>query len=308
MTHFLQSHAWEAFQHELGRKTFRDQGDGWSYLAVLEHGTGNTRLYVPYGPTYETPAQFDAAMASLTTLAREQSATFIRVEPMGPLTPSDLKARKLLPVTYQHLQPHATQIIDLQLSRENLLAQMSQNTRNITRNYTKKDIRITTSRDPKDISILTTLLQAVAARTHLRPHSDEYFQAQARALMPLGAATLYVARLNDTPIAASLVFDSDSTRYYAHAAADDAYRKLSAGTALLGQMILDAKEQGLRYVDLYGIADTDDPTHPWAGFTKFKKSFGGSPSHSAGAWDLPIRRFAYWAYRAYHTLRSRLRK
>lgn len=125
--------------------------------------------------------------------------------------------------------------------------------------------------------------------------------------MPLKAAVLYVAEFEGAPIAATLVYDSEDTRTYAHAAASDEHRKLNAGTALVGQMILDAKEAGLKYFDLYGIADSDDPRHPWAGFTKFKKSFGGEPVTYPGAWDFPIHKWKYRLYRMYQKVRKGLR-
>ena len=43
--------------------------------------------------------------------------------------------------------------------------------------------------------------------------------------------------------------------------------------------------------------------HPWAGFTKFKRSFGGHDVTFAGAWDLPLQHSRYWLYRAYQMLR-----
>jgi hypothetical protein len=49
--HFLQSSAWEKFQQSLGRKVFHNRGEGWEYFAILERGTGNSRLYCPFGPT-----------------------------------------------------------------------------------------------------------------------------------------------------------------------------------------------------------------------------------------------------------------
>src|SRR5690606_26698279 len=122
-----------------------------------------------------------------------------------------------------------------------ILAQMSQNSRNLTRNYHNKGLTIHKSTDPNDITILTSLLADVARRNHITPHSDEYFTAQADTLMPIGAACLFYVSYQDSPIAAALVYDSATTRYYAHAAADDSHRKLSAGTALVGHMILDAK-------------------------------------------------------------------
>ena len=302
MTSFLQSPAWQAFQEALGRPTYTDSGDTWSYVAILETGTFNKRLYVPGGPVCTDAAGFDAALDSLRQVASRVGATFIRVDPPRSITGDELRARGFFQMTYQQLQPAHTQIINLSPPDTDLLAQMSQNSRNLTRNYANKGLVIRTTNDPADITILTSLLSGVASRSHMTPHSNEYFRVQAETLLPPGAATLYIAEYHHSPIAAALVCDSDDTRSYVHAAADDTYRKLSAGTALVGQMILDAKHAGLAWFDLYGIADTDDPQHPWAGFTRFKKSFGGQTVASPGTWDLPLHRNQYWLYRAYQTL------
>lgn len=307
MTHFLQSTPWEAFQKSLGRKTIRESGKGWSYLAIFEKGSGNTRLYVPYGPTANDDEALKAAISSLKTHAHTAGATFLRIEPTLSTAPSLLVALGFKPVSYQQLNPARTQVIDLLATEDEILAQMSQNSRNLTRNYSKKGITIKTSHDPKDITILIDLLSGVASRNNITPHSDTYFKKQVEVLFPLEAATLYYAVFENKPIAAALVYDSGTTRYYAHAAADDTYRKLSAGTALVGQMILDAKGKGFTLFDLYGIAPENKPNHPWAGFTKFKQSFGGHVIDFAGAWDLPLKPLAYHLYRSYQKTRRILR-
>lgn len=308
MSSFLQSPDWQRFQESLGRTTYTEAGEGWSYLAIKEAGTLNTRLYTPYGPECHDLNSFNDAITSLTALAKKEHVTFIRVEPTYPITPDQLRQRGFRPVTYQQLQPAHTQIIDLTQPSDDILAQMSQNSRNITRNYHKKGVTIRTSHNPDEMSILSSLLAGVATRNHITAHDETYFRAQADALFPTKAATLYIAELNKTPIAAALVYDSEDTRTYAHAAADDTHRKLGIGTALVGQMILDAKDKGLSSFDLYGIAPSHDPHHPWAGFTKFKKSFGGLEVTYPGAWDLPLNKLGYWAYRTYQTLYRRLRR
>jgi lipid II:glycine glycyltransferase (peptidoglycan interpeptide bridge formation enzyme) len=307
MTHFLQSHAWKHFQEMLGRQVIRTGSSEWSYQAIEESGTGNVRLYAPYGPTFTSVDAFDAAITSLKNEAISRGASFLRIEPISGITEAELKTRGFKAVTYQQLQPAHTLVIDLSLSKDDILAGMSQNSRNITRNYRKKGVVIHSSYDLADITILTSLLKGVSRRNHIRTQSDTYLKTQAEALFPTKSAVLYYATLEDTPIAAALVYDDNTTRYYAHAAADDTYRKLSAGTALVGQMILDAKESGLKQFDLYGIAPDDSPTHPWYGFTKFKRSFGGTPLTYLGAWDLPLKPVRYYIYRLYQTIRSALK-
>ncbi len=307
MTHFLQSEAWSAFQTTLGRTVVSNSGQGWSYKAYLENGRFNTRLYSPYGPVFTSEATLASALSSLVAEGKRHKATFVRIEPTQPISREIIKKFHVKPVTYQHLQPQSTQIISLSAPEETLLSNMAQNTRNIIRNYQKKGLSVRTSHSPSDLPILLTLLKRVAQRTGLHAHNDDYFQRQAETLLTTKAAVLYIISRENTPVAAALFYDSPETRYYAHAAADDAYRKLQPGTALLGQAILDAKREGKQAVDLFGIAPANQPNHPWAGFTRFKQSFGGAPVSYGGAWDIPLKPFAYHVYRLYQSIYQKLR-
>lgn len=306
--HFLQSEAWQNFQKELGRKTFRQSGEGWEYLAILETGRGNTRLYCPYGPSAQDQRSFEEAMQSLMSLGKRENASFVRIEPTNPKRIDFIKKNGGKKVTYQSLNPERTIIIDLDRPVEDIVAAMTAPNRNYYRNYQKKGINIYQSTKVKDIEIFLGLIKKVAERTGMRPHSDDYFRRQAESLFPAGAAKLFVATYDKTPIAASIGYDSSTTRYYAHAGTDADYAKLHAGNALVARMIIDAKQQGLQQFDLYGIAPKNAPQdHPWSGFTKFKQSYGGTEVDYAGSWDIPLKRLPYFAYRAYQQLYRALR-
>lgn len=310
--HFLQREPWADFQRLLGREVFMKSGNGWSYLAILETGKGNTRLYCPYGPVCESDEALEEAFASLVDLGKACGATFLRIEPTGTVSVATLKRLGLQKVTYNQLQPEQTQVIALQnKTKEEVLAGMHSNNRNLYRTFETKGLQIVESQDSGDVRIFLDFIHKVADRTGLRPHSDAYFKKQAAALFRTGSAKLFYVNYNGMPIAASIVYDGPTTRYYAHAAADDDYRKLSAGTALLGYMIIDALHKGKEAFDLFGIAPNDpevDPTHPWAGFTKFKQRFGGKRLQYVGAWDYPLKPLKYHGYKTYQTLQSIKRK
>ena len=88
---------------------------------------------------------------------------------------------------------------------------------------------------------------------------------------------------------------------------DQEHRRLSAGIPLMVAMIMDAREKGLTWFDLFGTAPEDaGPEHEWYGFTSFKKSFGGEPVSYAGTWDLPVSRAGYTAYGAVRAGRETL--
>lgn len=300
MEYFLQSPQWAQFQRALGRTVHEQSGPGWRFLAIEESNPAGKLLYSPYGPVAESLTAFDAALAALTDLARTSGAVFVRVEPVtAGFTAAEagtvLRSRGLQPAPVSQ-QPELSWIVDVDRDFKDVLADMKPANRNLYRNIHKKGVTFRSSQDPAEISILLEFLHMTAARNGFKPQSDEYLSQVARSLMPAGAATLFIAELDGRPIAAALAYDSADTRTYAHAALDDTHRKLSAGIPLLVTLIADAQAKGLKHVDLWGVAPADQPDHKWAGFTAFKKSFGGREIAYPGTWDLPVRKVRYGSY------------
>lgn len=294
MGHFLQTEHWAALQSELGRARVSDEGPGFRYQAFLEKGRINSRLYAPYGPEAEDLTALQSALDSLRAHARRLGAAFIRIEPQGPFEVSELESLGLRRVA--RVQPEHTQRVRLDRPFDEVLLGMSKSQRNLHRNHAKKGLEVRHSTDPADIEILLGFLADVAKTTGMHAHADDYLRAQARVLIPRGAASIYVARLGEEPVAASLVFDDDERRYYAHAAADYAHRNLSPGTVLVTRMMEEAAEAGKQEFDLYGVVPEDVTDHAWSGFSKFKRSFGGEQYDFTGTWELPVRRASYTVY------------
>jgi lipid II:glycine glycyltransferase (peptidoglycan interpeptide bridge formation enzyme) len=309
---FLQTQAWADVQASLGRRVHQQSGPGWSFLAVEEKNPAGKVLYAPYGPVASSPGAFDAALAALVDVARTCGAVFVRIEPASaglamPAAGDELRRRGLQPAPVNQ-QPELSWVVDLDGDFKEVLAAMKPVNRNLYRNIHKKGVTFRTSQDPADIRILLNFLHMTARRNGFKPQSDEYLTQVAASLMPAGAATLFIAELHGGPIAAALAYDSADTRTYALAALDDSHRKLSAGIPLLVTLMADAKDRGLKYVDLWGVAPADQPDHKWAGFSAFKKSFGGHEVAYPGTWDLPVKKLRYGAYQLARGLRTRLKK
>lgn len=290
--HFLQSSAWGEFQKALGKQVFFGQGEGWQCLAIIERTKFGDRIYCPYGPTCFKKSSFKDAIKSLEEFAREKGAIYLRIEPVGDFELSGL-------IKSDHdIQPTLSWVKDLSKTQEELIAEMSATNRNLHRTASKKGLSFRVSEDPKDIKIFLDMIHDVAKHTGITPHDDSYYTKMAEVLLSMNAAKIYTADFEDSPIAAAFVFESLTTRYYAHAGALSQYRKLHAGSPLLTQMILDAKESGRKEFDFVGVSPPDQPNHKWAGFSKFKKSFGGDYKAYAGTWEIPIKKLKYLAYRA----------
>lgn len=337
--HFLQSSSWQKYQELEGHQSFfLDQND-FSALAILETTPLGNYLFCPYGPTlklpdsspYNAPESSPAnansnpphsslpdhshlenalklALNSLSELAKQQNAIFVRLEPTLPLdgtlglSTADFQA---LGLKKSHdLEPAHTWTIDLTQPEPDLLKNMRKSNVQYWRSSSKKSLTVRQTTDPSEISILTDLLKKVSEKDHFNPQAKSHLKNQLKS----GFATLYIAEFNDRPLAAALVYDSDDTRFYAHAAASDEERKLAAGTVLLVQIILDAKSAGKTTFDFWGITTSEDPHHPWYGFSQYKKSFGGELVTYSGTWDLPIQKFRYRLYTLLRSLNRLKRK
>ncbi|WGD38266.1 peptidoglycan bridge formation glycyltransferase FemA/FemB family protein [Lysinibacter sp. HNR] len=303
MSHFLQTPAWGEFQKALGRTVVEDSGEGWRYLAILEKGRINSRLYTPYGPVVNSLDYLPAALSSLVSAAKKLGAVFVRVEPLV-ITPGDTELSSVVNAfesaglrRTNYVQPEQTWRVDLTQSEEQVLSGLSKTGRNLYRNYSKKGLSIRSSDSPEDVEDFLQLVKGVAEQADIRQHPDSYFRRQVEILLPRGNARLYFVDFEGSPIAASLVYDDDNRRYYAHAGASYEHRRLHPGNVLVTQMMLDARESGKAEFDFYGVSPADQPDHAWAGFSKFKRSFGGYDYHFTGTWELPVKVGGYTLYR-----------
>lgn len=292
--HFLNSTAWAEFRQALGEKTIHREADDWSYVALVQSTAGFKKLYLPYGPTLYQASGLATALADIDQQARQVGAIVSQIEPLGVVDAEQLTA--LGYVKIKAIQPELTWVLNLKPDTDQLLAGMSATNRNLYRNYHKKGLEFSQTESPADVEVVLELIAAVAKHNQVRLHQSSYLRQQAEILMKSGAMHCFVMRLEGQIVAGALVYDDQTTRYYAHAAADYQHRKLSPGTVLLAEMIMEAKERGLEYFDFYGITDSDDPSHPWAGFTAFKKSFGGQAKRYAGTWQKVQRPLLYRFY------------
>lgn len=267
-------------------------------MAVIEDSSNrfakSKRLYVPYGPTVENISSLGQALIRLIELAKEHKASYIRLEPLGPFSGNDLKSLGLIKAS-RSVQPPQTWQLDLTQSKEEILASMSGTNRNLFNTADKKGISFEITYDEDQLKTFLQMIHNMAARTGMKPHSDKYFKLMAKSLFPDRLAGLAIGYYEKKPIVSALFFDDElqKTRYYAHAGSFDQARKLQANSPLLTYLIMNAKEKGMKVFDFYGVSPEDEPTHPWAGFSKFKRSFGGYEKQFNGTWELPINKLNY---------------
>lgn len=323
--HFLQSDAWLSFQEAQGNKTFSIKKETYEIYAVLKKTSMGNYIYCPYGPNLETEDALAEAISDLKELAKQTNSFFVRIEPTLKIDAEKMK--KLGFVKSFNLNPEATWVLDLDIDEKDLLKGIEKERTRYWRGREKRGMKIRVSKDPADVDILFDFLKACADENNWVGESKEYLIEE----LSQDFAMLYILELQKgddessvessaekgddessecIPLAASLMFDDGETRFYGHSAnsPEPQHRKLRANGVLLVQAILDAKAAGKKHFDFWGITLSDDKNHPWAGFTKFKKSFSGRPVIYTGTWDLPVCKIKFSAYQALRKMNRAARR
>lgn len=291
---FLQSALWADFQSSIGRQPYYLSGDGWSCMLVERQAALGRYMFAPYGPTANDTLALRAAVKDIKTFCQRKKVDWFRVEPIIKTGSADechailrrIDAKK----APSEVEPYLTRVVDLKPPPDDILATLSQTTRNlIRRNQRQKVITFKTSRDPADIRLFTAMLDTVAQRKGVGFYSADYYQKQAEILMPTGMMSLEIAYDDKRPVGTAIIHEYHQTATYTYAASDPAARDKNVSGLLLWQVMMNAKQRGNTQIDLYGIAPDEAPaSHPWQGFSAFKKKFGGQVVEHAGTWDIPV--------------------
>lgn len=307
--HFLQTKPWADFQAGEGNEIFHEKSENFEFYAIKKQNSLGNYLFLPYGPALADKKSLKTALSALKKLAEEQNSIFIRLEPTIFFKNDEMK--KLGLKKTNHVEPEHTWVLDLTQTEEEIFGAMETSKVRFFRNCGKKGLSIRTSHDPADFEILWKLLTEVAANDGFQTFDKKYLKNQ----MNFPFTTLYIVDLEEDgkkiPIAASMMYDDNETRYYAHSGADYEHRKFRAGIILLMQAILDAKAAGRKNFDFWGVTTSENPKHPWYGFTQFKKSFGGHLVTFTGTYDLPVNKSKYRLYsllRPINKLKRKIRK
>ena len=299
--HFLQSTLWQRVQAALGHDVIWARDEQWLWAGAIRAGRFPRYLYTPHGPTARSTDAMTSALGCAVNAARERSLDFVRCEPAG------MAALPALIASGAHrsrpIQPQWTWVLDLTRDEAALRSGLSAGHRGAINAASRRGLTFRVSADPQDIEVFLRLQERTAAAGRFRGQEQSYHRAVARTLMPERAAALYFAEAAGEPVAAALCFDFAGIRYYAHAVSDPhAGRKLQAAAPLVWKMILDARAAGSQRFDFWGIKPEDAATaggapHPWDGFSKFKRAFGGQAVERAGTWDIGVRGWRYRLYR-----------
>jgi peptidoglycan pentaglycine glycine transferase (the first glycine) len=287
---FLQSWEWGEFQRTLGFEVKRIQEivkDKTVLAQAIKYPLpfNSSYWHVPKGPLGDATPK-----VMVETLCKKlPGGAFLKIEPVAkPRKGAKAKDR----------QPSVTTIIDLTQSEAKINDNMKRKTRYNIRLAEKKGV--TASIVGLDrFDDLVRLMQQTAERDKFSLHELDRYKKMLEYLRDDGCkAFMAMAFYEDRPLAANIMIDAFGMRTYLHGASSNLYRNVMAPYALHDFLIRDAKAQGLKAYDFWGIAPPEaGESHPWAGISRFKTGFGGEVVRMPGTLDVSKNFLMYNLYR-----------
>ena len=277
---------------------------GVAQLLVRSAGFGRTVVYAPHGPLWDRDAH-DAAgiLGGLIAGIREQAkagrAIVVKADPRARRPPGrndlagQLGALGFSPARHD-LQARTTRIVDLLDGGDQLVATWDKDARNLVRRSAKEGVTTATDRegDPTAVAAFHGLLEATSSRAGFRIRSVTFLETLARELAGSGGWFLSLASLGERPIAGAVALRTGDRAIYAYGASlrEPELKHANGAYAALAATMRALADDGVRTLDLWGVVEPGDPEADaaWAGFSAFKRQFGGEPLRHPGTFDLVI--------------------
>lgn len=324
------------------RLAVRDGTDSILGIAqVLARPTrfGRQVLYAPHGPVWrrdgpEAAGVLARLLEGLRDLGRAERAIVVKVDPRADLphrpvgsppagggpevsaAPGDPVARALLAAGLRRarrdLQAGSTRLVDLAVGWEALFAGLPKDTRNLVRRAEREGVQVTVDRSPDGAAIAAfhALYAVTAARGGFRPRSLPFLQALAAGLAADRGCYLVMAHLADRPIAGMVIARVGDRAHYLYGGSirEEAVRHANGPYAAMATALRALSEDSVGWFDLWGVVEPEasEAGGDWAGFSAFKRRFGGQPIRHPGTFDLVIDPAWYLVRDARERLAARL--
>lgn len=259
--HHVQTSLWAQVKAQLGWKPLRIVVKQKNSIvagcqALVHHYRilGNIG-YVTKGPLrrIEDPHIIKRIVEQLLSMCKAHKIKLIAVQPPtnGEFIGNILAEYNFSPSTLE-LAPAATIIIDVSIGETGLLKQLQKRTRNDI-NHGKRAGVVVRKGTEEDLPTFYDLHIDTSKRQSFLPYPENYFEAMYRILGSHGYIQLLLSEFNGEPVSAGLVVPFRDTVILKVLGWSGKYKEVKPNTALLWGILLWAKDNGYRYVDLEGV-------------------------------------------------------
>lgn len=198
-------------------------------------------------------------------------------------------------------------ILDISPSEEELLANMHKKLRYNIRYGEKKGVTVYKAETDNDYEIFFKLLSETADRQKYYNHLNQYYKTVWKMFKEKGMAEILIAKYQDEPLAAWMLFFKGNVMYYPYGASSNKHRNLQASSYISWEAIKLGKEKGCKIFDMWGAADDlENKTDSYSGFTIFKMRYGGKHVTHMDSYDFVVNDAMYSLFTAANEWRWKL--
>lgn len=301
--HPLQSLLWGEFRKKTGVKIIVDK----DFILTI-HTIPKTKYTIGYLPKGGQITQ--NLLNKLQEIGKTQNCIFIQIEPN--IEKKDAKEYKFKNL-HQAFHPLFTKynfILDISISEEELLKNVSQKTRYNIRLAQKKGVIIKKEESDKAFENYLRLTKETTERQNFYAHTPKYHALMWETLKKGTldtedlSAHLLNASYNGEVLATWILFVLGNTLYYPYGASSSKSREVMASNLIMWEAIKYGKKLGLKYFDMWGaLGENPNIKDPWFGFHKFKQGYGPRHVEYVGSFDYVINKNLYSIYKILDKIR-----
>ncbi|MBI1833836.1 MAG: peptidoglycan bridge formation glycyltransferase FemA/FemB family protein [Candidatus Andersenbacteria bacterium] len=302
---FLQSWQWGQVQKRTG-ENIRYLGfyEGQQLQGVALVITVNARrgkfFLIPHGPIIQSPLPLKTAVAELVAYAKEnatkEQVAALRIAPLTETSPESVAVFSEAGFRPAPLHIHAelTWVLSIYKSEEEILAGMRKTTRHAIKKAQQANVQVEIVTDIQTgLDRFWPLYETTKDRHGFVPFSRSFLQTQAEEFSKENNMFFVIASHDGKDVAGAMLMHFGDTVFYYHGASLKLSTSIPAAQLLQWETIKEAERRGATQYNFWGIAPDNEPNHPFAGITTFKKGFGGYAIDYLHAQDLPLS-FGYW--------------
>ena len=305
---FMQSFFWAEFKKLIGWEIFKigifgnnNKLLGGAIVAKYSHFKNKSFIYIPQGPVLPYSKKSSEKMFhkliseidNIASLNKGKLTSHLTIEPNLETLPSYFSRFKK--AKYDQ-QPLKTLIIDLTLSKKEILQQMKAKGRYNIKVAQKHNVKVTTTSLSKGLKDFLKVYKTFVKKEKFEGKDKSYFEALAYVLPNKENAQFYFAKYQSQVLSVALVLYFGDTATFLFGASLAKHTNTMSPYLLQWEIIKRAKSLGYKYYDLYSLSPIEDINHPWYGFSVFKKKFGGKEVSYIGAYDFIYNRKLYKDY------------
>jgi len=262
--------------------------------------------YIPRGPwlDWSSTEQIKSCFEFLKDFASKRKAFFIRLEPDVYEGEIDEDLLQILGFkrTPSYIQAKDTVKVELNKTEEDLLSSFHPKHRYNIKLAQKRGLKVRCSNDVEDVKGFYELLVKTEIRHGgaLRIHPLRYYQKIFEVLAPQNLSRLYLVEKDNKLVSASMVFTYGNEAIYMYGASDYEARRDMPNHLREWVSMLDARKEGRRYFDLWGVTMRNDPD---GGIKRYKLGYCENVLNMAGTFDWAAKPFKYFAFKIMERMR-----